>query len=174
MESTPLLCTIAFTMPKPTHPHRKQTHDALIPTLSDYPGVSKIPNEFPSLPYRSPHLLDKSNCGSFPYCWLNPKICYGSWPSFCLLTETWGGAGSILRHLGVGSGVDILGWLGEGVGTKEFLVCNHVTRRPCWWSKQKKFFCLIYVKIEFISQRREMFLFLTTNMAAVTSLTNQQ
>ena len=22
-----------------------------------------------------------------------------------------------------------------------FLVCNHVTRRPCWWSKQKKFFC---------------------------------
>ena len=22
-----------------------------------------------------------------------------------------------------------------------FLVCNNVTRRPCWWSIQKKFFC---------------------------------
>ena len=22
-----------------------------------------------------------------------------------------------------------------------FLVCNHVTRRPCWWSKQKNFSC---------------------------------
>ena len=32
----------------------------------------------------------------------------------------------------------------------------------------------IYMKIEFSSQRREMLLFLTTNMAAVTSLANQQ
>ena len=32
----------------------------------------------------------------------------------------------------------------------------------------------IYVKIEFSSQRREMLLFLTTNMAAVTSRANQQ
>ena len=55
-----------------------------------------------------------------------------------------------------------------------FFVCNHVTRRPCWWSIQKKFFCKICIKIEFISQRRETLLFLTTNMAAVTSLANQQ
>ena len=55
-----------------------------------------------------------------------------------------------------------------------FLVCNHVTRRPCWWLIQKKFFCKICIKIEFISQRRETLLFLTTNMAAVTSLANQQ
>ena len=33
---------------------------------------------------------------------------------------------------------------------------------------------IISFKIEFISQRREMLLFLTTNMAAVTSLANQQ
>ena len=32
----------------------------------------------------------------------------------------------------------------------------------------------IYMKIEFSSQRREMLLFLTTNMAAVTSRANQQ
>ena len=32
----------------------------------------------------------------------------------------------------------------------------------------------IYVKIEFSSQRREMLLFFTTNMAAVTSRANQQ
>ena len=55
-----------------------------------------------------------------------------------------------------------------------FLVCNHVTRRPCWWSIQKKFFGKICIKIEFISQRRETLLFLTPNMAAVTSLANQQ
>ena len=55
-----------------------------------------------------------------------------------------------------------------------FFVCNHVTRRPCWWSIQKNFFCKMCIKIEFISQRRETLLFLTTNMAAVTSLANQQ
>ena len=55
-----------------------------------------------------------------------------------------------------------------------FFVCNHVTRRPCWWSIQKEFFCKICIKIEFISQRRETLLFLTTNMAAVTSLANKQ
>ena len=49
-----------------------------------------------------------------------------------------------------------------------------MTRRPCWWSIQKKFFGKICIKIAFISQRREMLLFLTTNMAAVTSLANQQ
>ena len=55
-----------------------------------------------------------------------------------------------------------------------FFVCNHLTRRPCWWSIQKKFFCKICIKIEFISQRRATLLFLTTNMAAVTSLANKQ
>ena len=39
----------------------------------------------------------------------------------------------------------------------------------------KRIFSLrIYMKIEFSSQRREMLLFLTTNMAAVTSRANQQ
>ena len=33
---------------------------------------------------------------------------------------------------------------------------------------------IIYMKIEFSSQRREILLFLTTNMAAVTSHANQQ
>ena len=55
-----------------------------------------------------------------------------------------------------------------------FLVCNHVTRRPCWWSIQKKFFGKICIKIEIISQRRETLLFLTPNMVAVTSPANQQ
>ena len=41
-------------------------------------------------------------------------------------------------------------------------------------SIQKKFFGKICIKIEFISQRRETLLFLTPNMAAVTSLANQQ
>ena len=58
--------------------------------------------------------------------------------------------------------------------SSQFLVCNHVTRRPCWWSIQKKFLRKICIKTEFISQRRETLLFLTTNMAAVTSLANQQ
>ena len=40
--------------------------------------------------------------------------------------------------------------------------------------KTKEIFPLICIKIEFISQRREMLLFLTTNMAAVMSLANQQ
>ena len=40
--------------------------------------------------------------------------------------------------------------------------------------KTKEFSRRIYMKIEFSSQRREMLLFLTTNMAAVTSRANQQ
>ena len=41
--------------------------------------------------------------------------------------------------------------------------------------KTIKFFSQrIYMKIEFSSQRREMLLFLTTNIAAVTSRANQQ
>ena len=36
------------------------------------------------------------------------------------------------------------------------------------------FFRRIYMKMEFISQRREMFLFLTTNIAAMTSRANRQ
>ena len=27
------------------------------------------------------------------------------------------------------------------MNSTEFLVCNHMTRRPYWWSIQKKFFC---------------------------------
>ena len=37
-----------------------------------------------------------------------------------------------------------------------------------------QFFCIISMKIEFSSLRRETLLFLTTNMAAVTSRANQQ
>ena len=36
------------------------------------------------------------------------------------------------------------------------------------------FFRRIYMKMEFLSQRREMFLFLTTNIAAMTSRANRQ
>ena len=36
------------------------------------------------------------------------------------------------------------------------------------------FFRRIYMKMEFISQRREMLLFLTTNIATVTSRANRQ
>ena len=49
-------------------------------------------------------------------------------------------------------------WQGGHVGGQ----CNRVFSRR------------IYMKIEFSSQRREMLLFLTTNMAAVTSRANQQ
>ena len=51
-----------------------------------------------------------------------------------------------------------------------FLVCKHVTRRPCWWSVQF-FFQTLH---ESSSQRREMLLFLFTNMDTVTSRPNQQ
>ena len=40
--------------------------------------------------------------------------------------------------------------------------------------KTIEFFPGIYIKIEFSSQRREMLLFLTANIAAVTSHANQQ
>ena len=57
----------------------------------------------------------------------------------------------------------------------EFLVCNHVTWRPCWGSINGCIFSWrIYMKMEFSSQRRKKLLFLTTNMAAVTSRANQQ
>ena len=42
---------------------------------------------------------------------------------------------------------------------QQFLACNHVTWRPCWWWIQKNFFC----RRIFSSQKREMLLFLTTN-----------
>ena len=58
--------------------------------------------------------------------------------------------------------------------SRQFLISNHVKRRPCWWSIQKKILGKICIKIEFISQRRKTLLFLTTNMAALTSLANQQ
>ena len=65
------------------------------------------------------------------------------------------------------------------------LACNHMTRRPRWWCVGGQnniiFSRRIYMKLGLSSQRREMFLFLTTkhtnlmiNMAAVTSLANQQ
>ena len=50
------------------------------------------------------------------------------------------------------------------------LVCNHMTRRPCWSQYNRNF----ARKIEFSSQMRDMLLFLTTNIAAVTSRANQQ
>ena len=43
-----------------------------------------------------------------------------------------------------------------------------MTRRPCCGSIQQNFSRRINMKIEFTSQRREVFLFLTTNIAAVT------
>ena len=59
--------------------------------------------------------------------------------------------------------------------TKEaFLVCNQETSQPFWGSIQYSFSRRINMKIEFGSQRREMLLFLTTNMPAVKSSTNQQ
>ena len=36
-----------------------------MPTLPDYPGVSRIRNESPGLPYGSPNLPDKSEFGYF-------------------------------------------------------------------------------------------------------------
>ena len=58
--------------------------------------------------------------------------------------------------------------------TKEaFLVCNHETRPQCWESTQYNFSRIINMQIEFGSQRRGMLLFLTTNMAAVTSADQQ-
>jgi len=54
------------------------------------------------------------------------------------------------------------------------MVCNHETRRQCWGSIQYNFSRIINMKIEFGSQRRQMLLFLTTNMTAVTSSANQQ
>ena len=43
---------------------------AYMPTLPDYPGVSRIRNESPGLPYGSPHLPDKSDFGFYLYIWL--------------------------------------------------------------------------------------------------------
>ena len=54
-----------------------------------------------------------------------------------------------------------------------FLVCNHVTRQPCCGSIQYIYW-RIYMKIESSSQRRGNLLFLTTNMAAMTSCAKQQ
>ena len=59
--------------------------------------------------------------------------------------------------------------------TKEaFLFCSHETRWQCWGSIQYNFSRIINMKIEFGSQRRQILLFLTTNMAAVTSSADQQ
>ena len=65
-------------------------------------------------------------------------------------------------------------WLCLSDNCNNILVCNHVTRRPNWGSKQHNFSRRIYMKIEFSCQRREMLLSLTTNMTALTSSANQQ
>ena len=57
----------------------------------------------------------------------------------------------------------------------EVLVCNHVIRRQCWGSKEFFFSVnLHYSRVLISSQKREMLLLLTTNMAAVTSCANHQ
>ena len=53
-------------------------------------------------------------------------------------------------------------------------VCNHVTRRPCWWSIKQNFSQNICMKMEFSSQRRDILWSFTTSMSAMTSRTNQQ
>ena len=44
---------------------------------------------------------------------------------------------------------------------------------PCWWTKQKKIFHVVCIKIEVNSHRRKILLFLSTNMAAMTSHAKQ-
>ena len=57
----------------------------------------------------------------------------------------------------------------------EVLVCNHVIRRQCWGSREFFFSVnLHYSRVLISSQKREMLLLLTTNMAAVTSRANHQ
>ena len=51
----------------------------------------------------------------------------------------------------------------------DFLVLQPHDKAAMLGSKQYNFSQRIYMKIEFSSQRREMILFLTTNMATVTS-----
>ena len=53
-------------------------------------------------------------------------------------------------------------------------VCNHVTRRSCWWSIKQNFSQIICMKMEFSSQRIDILWFFTTSMFAMTSRTNQQ
>ena len=57
----------------------------------------------------------------------------------------------------------------------EVLVCNHVISRQCWGSIEFFFSVnLHYSRVLISSQKREMLLLLTTNMAAVTSRANHQ
>ena len=49
---------------------------------------------------------------------------------------------------------------------QQFLACNHVTRRPCWWRVSGQYNNIIfsrriYIKMRFSSQRRKMLLFFT-------------
>ena len=55
-----------------------------------------------------------------------------------------------------------------------FLACNHVTRRPCWGTKQEKIFSqhLHDKRVQFPAE--ENALFLSPSMAAMTSAANQQ
>ena len=55
-----------------------------------------------------------------------------------------------------------------------FLVCRQVTRRPCWMIIQQDFFLRNLYEIGLSSQRRKMLLFVSSNVAAMTSRANQQ
>ena len=62
--------------------------------------------------------------------------------------------GKLMRNLFV-SCFEVFGTSDETRSTSflessEFSVCNHVTRRPYWWSTQTKLFCQICIKIELI------------------------
>ena len=109
---------------------------AYMPTLPDYPGVSRIRNESPGLPYGSPHLPDKSDFGSFSstvgyfnYKFsLNPKKMHIFKCMFCFVAEfssifhptvmdayrNLGGLGPFCNESGVG-GWEVIFWgVGEG------------------------------------------------------------
>ena len=74
--------------------------------------------------------------------------------------------------------------LGHQHGRRFIVLGRHVKTLYSWFATtlqcgyvggqyNRNFARKIYMKIEFSSQRRDMLLFLTTNMAAVTSLANQ-
>ena len=52
---------------------------AYMPTLADIPGVSRIENESPGLPYGQPNLQDKSDFEPLRHCEL--KSCLQMYPN---------------------------------------------------------------------------------------------
>lgn len=60
----------------------------------------------------------------------------------------------------------------RNIFTRQLLGLTHLTRRPCW--RKTNLFRIIFIKIKFSSQRRRRLFFLPTNMATMTSQTNQQ